>query len=165
VTPILLFADGDATYKGQLHSTLTKIRIILDRLDVKPSLFIIPISERTSTYPLIDDFIARSNSSDVLKYTRLPFSHPLVICYSSGTTGPPKCIVHQQGLILQLKKISLLHNSLSPDDVVMQYSSTTWVLLYISIGHLATGATCICYDGSPMWPDVGTMMKILEMHR
>ena len=43
----------------------------------------------------------------------------------------------------------MLHNSLGPNDVVMQFSSTSWVLFHIMNGHLATGATTICYDGSP----------------
>ena len=43
----------------------------------------------------------------------------------------------------------------------MQFSSTSWVLFYIMNGHLATGATTICYDGSPMYPDVRQLVRIL----
>lgn len=47
----------------------------------------------------------------------------------------------------------------------MQYSSTSWVVFYIMNGHLSTGATTICYDGSPMWPDVAKLIRLCERFR
>jgi acetoacetyl-CoA synthetase len=74
-------------------------------------------------------------------------------------------MVHCAGIIIQLKKIALLHNSLTSKDVVFQYSSTSWVLWNIMNGHLSVGATLICYDGSPLYPDPSTKLKILEHHK
>lgn len=164
MTPKVLFADSDATYKGRQTPLLSKINSILAQLNREPKVFIIPVSANSAAsaaFPSMQDFLSLSGKLDRLSYERVPFTYPLVICYSSGTTGPPKCIVHQHGLILNLKKISMLHNSLGPNDVVMQFSSTSWVLFYIMNGHLATGATTICYDGSPMWPDVRQLIRIL----
>lgn len=31
-------------------------------------------------------------------------------------------------------------------------------------GHLSVGATLVCYDGSPLYPDAGAMLKVLEKH-
>lgn len=136
----------------------------------KSLIFVNPIGHRsTSSFPLIGTsvemigtFLSKSRETDALEFTRVPFSYPLYILYSSGTTGPPKCLVHQHGVVLQLLKVSLLHNSLGPKDVVFQYTSTSWVLFNIMNGHLGAGATLICYDGSPLWPDATTMLKILE---
>ncbi len=41
-------------------------------------------------------FIAPFEAKAV-EFVRLPFSHPLFILFSSGTTGVPKCIVHPTG--------------------------------------------------------------------
>ena len=164
MTPKVLFADSDATYKGRQTPLLSKIKNILAQLDRTPKVFIIPISTNSpasSAFPSLQDFLSLAGKLEGLHYERVAFNYPLVICYSSGTTGPPKCIVHQHGLLLNLKKISMLHNSLGPDDVVLQFSSTSWVLFYIMNGHLATGATTVCYDGSPMWPDVRQLIRIL----
>lgn len=68
-------------------------------------------------------------------------------------------------MILNLNKVSHLHNNLTPDDVVLQYSSTSWVMFYIMNGHFSTGATTIAYDGSPLWPDIRSMLRILEHYK
>lgn len=34
----------------------------------------------------------------LLLFEQLPFSQPLFILYSSGTSGKPKCIVHSAGV-------------------------------------------------------------------
>jgi len=38
------------------------------------------------------------SSVDELHFEQLPFNHPLFIMFSSGTTGPPKCMVHSAGV-------------------------------------------------------------------
>ncbi|KAL9093488.1 MAG: hypothetical protein Q9165_003883 [Trypethelium subeluteriae] len=165
VTPSILFADGDSTYKGQRSSMISKIESILQRLSVQPLVFIIPVSQPVSKYPPIDEFVARASPSDKLEFKRVPFNYPLFICYSSGTTGAPKCIVHQHGIIFQLVKVEILHDNLGPGDTVMQFTSTTWIVFYVLNGQLAAGATCICYDGSPMYPDIRFMPRVLEKYK
>ena len=165
ITPSILFADSDTVYKGKTVPTITKVQQILDRLNPKPQVYICPIVSSQSSFPSIDDFLTKANPDDKLTFTRVPFNYPLVICYSSGTTGAPKCIVHHHGILIQLKKIAMVHNSTTPADVILQYSSTSWVVFVVLCGYFACGAKAIVYNGSPMYPDTKQLLRMIEKYR
>ncbi|KAJ9629127.1 hypothetical protein H2204_008916 [Knufia peltigerae] len=166
VTPSVLFVDSHVVYKGKAVPTAQKLDEILQKLKSQPQVYIVPVVKTLETkFPTTHDFLERSSSSDALTFTRVPFSYPLLICYSSGTTGAPKCIVHQHGLLMQVKKISTLHNGLAPGDVIMQYSSTSWVVFYVMCGHLSVGATLVVYNGSPLFPDAKQLLRICDKYR
>lgn len=46
----------------------------------------------------LSDFVKFADDSPKLEFEQVPFNHPLFIMYSSGTTGPPKCMVHSVGV-------------------------------------------------------------------
>lgn len=165
VEPTILFADSHQTYKGKQRSMHDKIEQTYASLRTKPLVYLLQLAPGPHPFPLLSDFLAASSSTDPLVYDRLPFNAPLMILYSSGSSGPPKCIVHQHGIIIQLKKIALLHNSLTPKDIVFQFSSTSWVLWNVMNGHLSVGTTVICYDGSPLYPDASRKLRVLEKHK
>lgn len=160
VTPSILFADNAAIYKGKTVQTITKLDQILSRLKPRPQTYVIPIVDHPSPYSTISKFLEKADPSDKLTFTRVSFNDPLLIAYSSGTTGTPKCIVHRHGLILQFKKISVLHNYLGPDDVIMAYCSTSWIVFSIMCGHFSVGATTICYNGSPLYPATTHLLRV-----
>ncbi|KAI7089081.1 acetoacetate-CoA ligase [Hortaea werneckii] len=165
VTPSILFADSDTMYKGKTVETTKKVQQILDRLRPKPQTYTIPIASKPQTFSTVTDFLAKANPQDPLTFAPTSFNDPLMICYSSGTTGAPKCIVHRHGIIIQLKKISAIHNSTTPADVILQYSSTSWVVFYIMCGYFACGAKTIVYNGSPLYPDVTHLLRMVEKFR
>jgi acetoacetyl-CoA synthetase len=161
VAPKLLFVDVDLAVRGTRRGMMGKVQEILQALQERqssrslPSVIFVPTGAaphlaRNVDYikPLgvsLHTWLQRSRPSDALTFTRLPTSHPLVIVYSSGTTGDPKCIVSPHISLLNYKKVALLHNSLGPDSTVFQYSSTSWILWNVMNGHLSVGAKIICY--------------------
>jgi acetoacetyl-CoA synthetase len=155
----VLFVDSHQVYKGRMRSMDEKLGRLVKALG-DAEVVVVPILSGRHGFPTLDEFLTRGSGADLVAFTRMPFTEPLVIVYSSGTTGPPKCIVHHHGSLLNLKKISLLHNSLTPRDVVFQYTSTSWILWNIQNGHLSVGAPLICYDGSPLYPNASRILEI-----
>lgn len=107
-----------------------------------------------------DDIAGGSAEPD---YAAVEFDHPLFIMFSSGTTGPPKCIVHGTGgTLLQHLKEHQLHTDIGPGDRVFYFTTAGWMMWNWLVSALASGATLILYDGAPFHPDPGVLWRIAE---
>ncbi|HWB10236.1 MAG TPA: acetoacetate--CoA ligase [Pirellulales bacterium] len=109
-----------------------------------------------------DEFLAGASAGPPA-FEQLPPDHPLYILYSSGTTGPPKCIVHTAGGIL-LKHLSehVLHGDLTRDDRLFYFTSTGWMMWNWLISGLAVGCTVVLYDGAPLAPKIDILFDVAQ---
>ncbi|WP_419896763.1 acetoacetate--CoA ligase [Roseomonas sp. USHLN139] len=81
-------------------------------------------------------------------WPQLPFDQPLVIMFTSGTTGRPKCILHGAGgALLEHLKEHRLHADLRPGDRLFFQTSCAWMMWNWQISALASGAAILAYDG------------------
>ncbi|RYC57866.1 hypothetical protein CHU98_g8353 [Xylaria longipes] len=93
---------------------------------------------------------------------RIAFHEPFLVCYSSGTTGIPKAIVHSVGgVLVNFTKEGRLHEDTRSDAVSLQYTTTGWIMYLSSIGQLIGGARVVLYDGSPFQPDLQSFVKLI----
>lgn len=98
-----------------------------------------------------------------LEFEQVPFDHPMVVLFTSGTTGKPKAIVHCHGglLVEQLKSQGLLWD-LREGDRLLWFSTTAWMLWNTVISALLHGAAAVLIDGNPLAPDLRQQWRWAE---
>ena len=177
ITPRILITVESVMYNGKVHDNIAKVAEVAEGLNSLEVLIFIPHLVSPSAYTSIQlsnpqkkctsmgEFMSNVPEQDPV-FEQLPFDHPLVILYSSGTTGIPKCIVHSQGgTLIQHMKEHMIHGSMSEHDVFFYYSTTGWMMWNWLISGLACGATIVCYDGNPFKPTVKRLWQMVEDYR
>ena len=151
IEPKILFAVNGYFYNGKVVDTRDKVFEIAARL---PSVERVVWVEYIADHSLgAHDCIwpeFTTNDATEPTFERFPFDHPLVVVFSSGTTGLPKCMVQGAGgTLLQQMKEHALHADVHDGDRLFYFSTTGWVMWNWLLTGLAAGATCMLYDGSP----------------
>ncbi len=59
-------------------------------------------------------------------------------------------------------KALAFHQDLRPGDVFTWYTTTGWMMWNLLMGGLLVGCTVLLYDGSPGFPDLGTLWSFAE---
>ncbi|KIK67456.1 hypothetical protein GYMLUDRAFT_238739 [Collybiopsis luxurians FD-317 M1] len=170
IQPKLLFIETELFYAGKTVDVTAKAKEVIASLnEVGLKLGILlpsRVSGRACT-PLsvsnrLKNFLS-SGDSRPLSFEQLPFQHPLVILYSSGTTGMPKCIVHSAGgILLQVKKELSFFYHIGPQDTFFQFTTTGWMMWMLLIGGLSLGSRIVLYDGSPFHPSIPKFFRMID---
>ncbi|HUF45945.1 MAG TPA: acetoacetate--CoA ligase [Aestuariivirgaceae bacterium] len=159
IGPKVLVASDGYTYNGRTFDIGNKLAEVVGRLPEVELVLLIDyigraeeIASRIPKARTLDSFMA-AHAPGAIEFARLPFDHPLYILFSSGTTGVPKCIVHRSGGVL-LKHLceQQLHTDLKPSDRLFYFTTCGWMMWNWLMSGLATGATLLLYDGSPVYP-------------
>ena len=108
IQPKFVFAETEVSYNGKPVDLVPKLRQVLVELKDHgmQQAILLPsrISGKEITIPdiplgiTLSSFLRSAKPGAPLEFEQLPFSQPLFILYSSGTSGKPKCIVHTAGV-------------------------------------------------------------------
>lgn len=184
IRPKLLFTDDAVIYNGKQVDILHRVADVAERLQADDKIdsplqfqvVIIRNKRLPSASPTwnstkvkgleMDQFITQTglNTTDspAHRFEQLPAQHPVQIFFSSGTTGEPKCIIHTQCLLLNMKKEALLMLDLKPADSFLQITSCGWIMWVYHLVALSMGSTAVLYDGSPMFPNPAHVVKVVS---
>jgi acetyl-CoA synthetase len=93
--------------------------------------------------------------------------HPLLLAYTSGTTGKPKGAVHTHaGFLVKTASEVAYSFDVKPGGVFCWVTDMGWIMGPLSVfGTHANGATLLLYEGSPDRPDNTRLWRLVERHR
>ncbi|XP_033828943.1 acetoacetyl-CoA synthetase [Periophthalmus magnuspinnatus] len=175
IQPKLIFSVAAVVYNGKTHDHMEKLTSVVKGLPDLKKVVVIPYARSKQETDLskipnsvfIEDFLATGRGEagqfPQLEFEQLPFSHPLFIMYSSGTTGAPKCMVHSAGgTLIQHLKEHVLHGNMTSGDVIIYYTTTGWMMWNWLVSALAVGASVVLYDGSPLMPTPNVLWDLTD---
>ncbi|MBW2269576.1 MAG: acetoacetate--CoA ligase [Deltaproteobacteria bacterium] len=169
IEPKLLFGVDGYRYGGRTFDTSRKLAEIRERLPSVEQLVVVEHLGTLNAAPKAAIPFAEAidvGETPTLRFAQLAFEHPLFVLYSSGTTGPPKCIVHGAGgTLLQHLKEHQLHVGLRADSRFFYHTTCGWMMWNWLASGLASGACLVLYDGSPFEPGASALFDLAESER
>ncbi|MHA1601001.1 MAG: acetoacetate--CoA ligase [Alphaproteobacteria bacterium] len=168
IEPKVLFCPDGYFYNGKQIDCLARVREFTAALPSVRKIVVVPYLSASPDISDLDralafaDFIAPFGAGEIA-FVRQAFDAPLVIMYSSGTTGKPKCIVHGQGgTLLQHMKEHRLLCDVKRGDRAFYFTTCGWMMWNWLISALACEATLLLYDGSPFYPDGNVLFDFMD---
>ena len=174
IKPKVLFVTNEYFYNGKRINVLERIPEIIKKISSIKHVIIcnypgqleikkLPKYKNIKTHKWID-IIKQENYK--LSFSKFDFEQELAIVYSSGTTGKPKCICHKTGgVLLQHLKEHQLHSDIKENDNVFYFTTCGWMMWNWLISVLASKASIVLFDGSPMYKKEDLLLRIANKEK
>ena len=174
INPKVLFITDQYFYNGKKIDILNRLPEILKFI---PSIKSVVISNYPGKKFIKNKFKFKKinffkwnkliqTNAEKINLKRFDFETELAILYSSGTTGKPKCICHRSGgVLVQHMKEHQLHCNIKENDNVFYFTTCGWMMWNWLVSSLASKASIVLFDGSPMFKSSDLLLKIAQREK
>jgi acetoacetyl-CoA synthetase len=159
LSPTVMFCVDGYTYGGKAYDRLAEMTQITSGLGTLKHTVLLPClrpgrADLPAGALTWDEVLSHPPvPADGFEFAQVPFSHPLWILFSSGTTGLPKPIVHGHGgILLEQHKLQRFHMDLREGDRLFFYTTTGWMMWNFLVSSLLLGVCPVLFDGNPAHP-------------
>ena len=174
INPKVLFITDQYFYNGKKINVLNRLPEILKLI---PSIKSVVISNYPGKKLIKNKYKFKKinlfkwnelmqTNVEKIDFERFDFETELAILYSSGTTGKPKCICHRSGgVLIQHMKEHQLHCNIKENDNVFYFTTCGWMMWNWLVSSLASRASIVLFDGSPMFKSSDLLLKIAQREK